>query len=412
MDISTLSYLQELTKVTSSARDSRDAIEKFLVKLREQFVFDNVAVYLQDNANQTLEVAYARAVGRAKNAEADANWGEDFGGQVIAQGKLLLQDPNPETPPDDRLHQAYLLGLPMQVDGLIKGALVFVRFGGPAYDENHIAMASVASELLAMVFERVTWKEMHEELHELKRQMQLQEDFVSTISHELRTPLGFIKGYSTSLLRQDTSWDEETQHEFLTIIDEEADRLTLLIENVLESARLQSKTLPLRFQPLRLDAVLRDVVQRICARYKDLDVNMDIQSTVSLHGDGVRMAQVFDNLFTNAIKYAPGKPIFVVLRQIGESLIVSFMDRGPGIPKESLPLIFERFYRVRNNEKTVTGTGLGLYICRQIIEAHRGKIWAESDPGQGTTFFIELPITPLKKQEGVPTYGKTHFDSR
>jgi len=394
MDDQTITYLQELMQVTTYAGNSRDAVEKFLLKVREQFVFDNVAVYIQDNETQSLEVAYARAVGRAKHAEADANWGEGFAGQVIAKGKLLLQDPNPDVPPDDRLHQAYLLGLPLQEDGLIKGALIFVRFGGPVYEESHIKMASVVADLLSMVFERVTWKEMHQELHDLKRQMQLQEDFVSTISHELRTPLGFIKGYSTSLLRQDTSWDEETQHEFLTIIDEEADRLALLIENVLESARLQSKTLPLRFQPLRLDAVIRDVAQRIRSRYKDIDVSMDIQNAPSFHGDGVRLAQVFENLFTNAIKYAPGAPVFVILKLVGKNLIISFMDRGPGIPRESLPLIFERFYRVRTSEKTVTGTGLGLYICKQIIEAHRGKIWAESAPGQGTTFFIELPVTP------------------
>jgi two-component system sensor histidine kinase VicK len=77
---------------------------------------------------------------------------------------------------------------------------------------------------------------------------------------------------------------------------------------------------------------------------------------------------------------------------VGDKVIISFIDRGPGIPKESLSFIFDRFYRVRSSEKSVTGTGLGLYICKQIIEAHRGKIWAESNPGQGTTFFIELPI--------------------
>ena len=393
MDDQTIAYLQELMQIAARAGNSRDSIERFLAKLREQFVFDNVAVYLQDESTQTLEVVYARAIGRAKHAEADAAWGENFAGQVLQKRKLLLQDPTPDTPPEDRLHQAYLLGLPLREEGLIKGALIFVRFGGPAYEQNHITMALVAAELLSMLFERVAWKKLHKELHDLKRQMQLQEDFVSTISHELRTPLGFIKGYSTSLLRQDTSWDDETQHEFLTIIDEEADRLALLIENVLESARLQSKTLPLRFQPLRLDAILRDVAQRIRSRYKGLDISMDIQNAHPIYGDGVRLAQVFENLFTNAIKYAPNAPIIVILNQVGESLLVSFVDRGPGIPKEALPLLFERFYRVRS-EKTVTGTGLGLYICRQIIEAHRGKIWAESNPGQGTTFFIELPISP------------------
>jgi signal transduction histidine kinase len=118
---------------------------------------------------------------------------------------------------------------------------------------------------------------------------------------------------------------------------------------------------------------------------------MDLRYTPPIQGDGVRLAQVFDNLFTNAIKYAPNAPITVLLNQVGEKVIISFIDRGPGIPKESLPLIFDRFYRVRS-EQSATGTGLGLYICKQIIEAHRGKIWAESNLGQGTTFFIELPV--------------------
>ena len=391
MDNQTLSYLQELMHIASRSDDSRNNIEKFIIALRKEFVFDNVAVYLQDKTTQNLEIVYARAVGRSKTAEADAAWGEDFAGQVVKKGQLLLRDPKSDISPDDRLHQAYLLGLPIREGKLVTGAMVFVRFGGPVYEEQHIAVASLAGEMLSMLFERAAWAELQQELEDLKRQMQLQEDFVSTISHELRTPLGFIKGYSTSLLRPDTNWDEATQREFLTIIDEESDRLALLIENVLESARLQSKTLPLRFQPLRLDGVLRDVTLRIRARHKDLDVNTQLESVPAISGDGVRLAQVFENLFTNALKYAPGSPIDILLNQVSDKVVISFVDHGPGIPKESLPLIFERFYRVRG-EKTITGTGLGLYICKQIIQAHRGKIWAESTPGHGTTFLIELPI--------------------
>jgi signal transduction histidine kinase len=395
MDNHTLSYLQELMQIASYVDSSRNVIEMFMVALRKEFVFDNVAVYLQDGSAQNLEIAFARAVGRSRAAEADASWGEDFAGQVIKKGQLLLRDPSPSISPDDRLHQAYLLGLPLHDSGLARGAVVFVRFGGPVYEDQHITIASFAVGLLSTLFERAAWMKLREELRDLKRQMQLQEDFVSTISHELRTPLGFIKGYSTSLLRQDTNWDEETQKEFLMIIDEEADRLSLLIENVLESARLQSKTLPLRFQPVRLDSVLRDVIMRIRSRQKELDVSMQLESVPPISGDSVRLAQVFENLFTNAIKYAPGSPLVVLLNQVDDNILISFIDRGPGIPKESLPLIFERFYRVRG-ERTVTGTGLGLYICKQIILAHRGKIWAESTPGQGTTFFIELPINSSK----------------
>jgi signal transduction histidine kinase len=279
---------------------------------------------------------------------------------------------------------------------------VFVRFGGPSYEEEHIKVASFASIILSVLFERDVWRDTHSELRDLKRQMQLQEDFVSTISHELRTPLGFIKGYSTSLLREDTTWDPETQKEFLMIIDEEADRLSVLIENVLESARLQSRTLQLRFQPLRLDAVIRDVIARIRVRHRGLQINMDLDSsTPSIQGDGVRLAQVIENLFTNAIKYAPGAAIDVSLGQAGENVRIAFHDQGPGIDSEALPFIFDRFYRARN-ERTITGTGLGLYICKQIIEAHRGKIWAESDPGQGTTFLIELPINSSSERRTNP----------
>ena len=393
MDAQAFSYLHELVNIAIEAGDARRTVENFLSTLRQQFVFDNVAVYLQDDATNALEIVYARAVGRAKNAEADAPWGETFASQVLARGRLLVKDPEADASLDDRLSQAYLLGIPLRNDGLIGGALVFVRFGGPAYEQDHIIVSALAAELLSIMFERNAWKKMRKELHDLKRQMQLQEDFVSTISHELRTPLGFIKGYSTSLLRQDTSWDAETTQEFLTIIDEEADRLSLLIENVLESARLQSKTLPLRFQPLRLDAVLRDVVTRLRARYKNIEVNLELQTMQPIQGDGVRIAQVFDNLFTNAIKYAPGSMITVFLHQVNEKLVVQFKDNGPGIPKESLPLVFERFYRARSEK--ATGTGLGLFICKQIIDAHRGKIWAESTLGQGTTFFIELPTNPI-----------------
>ena len=390
MDVQLFSYVNSLMKIVNERGDARTLVEKFLAELRREFVFDNVAAYLHDDETDLLEIVYARAIGRAKNAEADAAWGDTVAAQVMEKERLLIQEPEDISSTDDRVRQAYLLGLPLRLDGSVKGALVFIRFGGPAYTDDHITAASLGAELLTILFERRAWRSANNELNELRQQIQLQDDFVSTISHELRTPLGFIKGYSTSLLREDTSWDAETQKEFLTIIDEEADRLSLLIENVLESARLQSKTLPLRFQPLRLDAVLRDVSTRIRSRYKELDVSLDLQFSTTTQADGVRIAQVFENLFTNAVKYAPGSSIIVGLKEVGQSLIVSFTDNGPGIPSESLPLVFDRFYRVRNEK--ATGTGLGLYICKQIIEAHRGKIWAESTPGQGTTFFIELPI--------------------
>src|SRR5687767_6798074 len=190
MDYKTLEYLQGLMRITAFADNSRTVIEKFLKSLREEFVFDNVAVYLRDGASAGLEVVYARAIGRAKNAEADAAWGETFARQVLSSGRLLLQDPQPHAHPEDRLSQAYLLGLPMRSEEMVTGAVVVLQFDGHIYRTDHIGLASFAAELLATMFERAAWHDIASELRELRRQMQLQEDFVGTISDELGTPLG------------------------------------------------------------------------------------------------------------------------------------------------------------------------------------------------------------------------------
>ncbi len=394
MDTSTLTALNEMFSEVTQKTDWRAALDMLFVSLRGEFVFDNVAVYLLDPQTKGLEVIYARAVGRGKTAEADAAWGESAANQVLATGRVTMHEPKKESDETDRLTLAHLLGLPLKIGARLSGALVFIRFGGPQYSKLHVSLASLQAFWASSLIERRDLQEARTELESIQRQMRLQDDFVSTISHELRTPLGFIKGYSTSLLRQDTTWDKETQLEFLTIIDEETDRLTQLIDNMLESARLQSKTLQFKFSPLRLDALVRDVTTRVKMYHRDLDVDLDFEKIPPIRGDGVRLSQVFENLFNNAIKYAPGSRLRIVMRFKDAKLEVAFADQGEGIPEDYLPFIFERFYRVPGENGT-TGTGLGLYICKQIILAHHGKIWAESVVDKGTTFFIQLPADPF-----------------
>ncbi|MCA2002033.1 MAG: hypothetical protein LDL51_09230 [Chloroflexi bacterium] len=394
MDIQTLSLLHSIFRKVQKKQDWRQALDALFVSLRDAFVFDNVAIYLKDPKTKSLEVAYARAVGRGKTAEADATWGESVAAQAMDSGGMVVKTPEQGQEKTERLGQAYLLSIPLYIATQQNGALVFVRFGGPEYSNLHIEIASLQSFWAAALIERRELQEARAELDSVQRQMRLQDDFVSTISHELRTPLGFIKGYSTSLLREDTVWDEETRREFLNIIDEEADRLTRLIEDMLESARLQSKTLQFKFSPLRVDALVRDVAARIGARHADLKVTFDLQPLPPIRGDGTRLAQVFENLFSNAVKYAPKSEIVIAMRAAADKIRITFSDNGEGIAKEYLPFIFERFYRVPG-ERSVTGTGLGLYICKQIILAHHGNIWVDSAPGKGATFVIELPVEPM-----------------
>jgi signal transduction histidine kinase len=393
MDLHTLSTLHSIFREVQKNQDWKIALDTLFVSLRDTFVFDNVAVFLEDPKDKSREVIYARAVGRSKTAEADAVWGDSVASEAITHGRMVLSQPaQPVKKTIGRLNQAYLLGFPLHIGTRLCGALVFVRFGGPQYTPLHIELASLQAFWAAALIERRDLQQARAELDSVQRQMRLQDDFVSTISHELRTPLGFIKGYSTSLLREDTTWDEATRREFLNIIDEEADRLTRLIEDMLESARLQSKTLQFKFSPIRVDALMRDVATRIGARHAELKVNFEFQPLPPIRGDGTRLAQVFENLFSNALKYAPNSEIRISTQAAKDKIRIVFADGGEGIPADYLPFIFERFYRVPG-ERTVTGAGLGLYICKQIVMAHHGNIWVESVLGEGTTFVIELPVS-------------------
>jgi len=389
LDPRTLAYLQTLAQTTNMDNDWKSALDKLLLALRTEFVYDNVAIYVTKGNDQFLEVAYARAIGRGKSAEADVAWGEGIASQVIHRESIIIQDPAPDA--KDRLAQAYLLGLPLYNGSEILGAIVFVRFGGPLYEQGQITLALICASWVAVLLLRRLYQETTQHLKALQQKVQLQDDFVATISHELRTPLGFIKGYSTTLLRADTTWDAETTKEFLTIIDEETDRLAQLIENILESAKLQSRSVQLHIQLLRLDALIRDIVSRVHVRQPDVDIELHLDPLPPIQGDTVRLAQVFDNLFSNALKYAAGAKITITAQQQGNAILVTFADQGPGIPAIHLPNIFERFYRVPV-ENSKTGSGLGLYICNQIIMAHGGKIWVDSKVNQGTTFYIQLPV--------------------
>jgi signal transduction histidine kinase len=164
-----------------------------------------------------------------------------------------------------------------------------------------------------------------------------------------------------------------------------------LVTKFLDSARLQSGMMSMDFQPVRLDSLIRDVVMRIHGRDNSVQVDLDLDKSPPIQADSLRLVQVLENLFENAIKYAPNSSITITLRNLGDHLTVTFADRGPGIPAEHLPFLFERFYRVPAQSGR-PGTGLGLFICRQIVQAHNGRISVETAPSRGTAFCIDLPV--------------------
>jgi signal transduction histidine kinase len=388
MENKTLEILSNMVEAIA-IDDWKQAIDSLVRSLRRIFVFDNLVVYLSEKTDKPPEAVYARSLGRGRQAEADAAWGENIANQVLATRSIVQSTP-PDEARDDRVLSPYMVGLPLDMVEA-RGVLILIRFGGPEFTNEQLHLAKLFAANLVTVFERRYFKEFMVQFENVKSHTQLQDDFITTISHDFNTPLGFIKGYTTSLLRADITWDTNTVQEFLTIIDEETDQMISLIGQMLDSARLKNGKLPMDFQPIRLDSLIRDLITRTCLRKKELRISFETARIPPIQADSNRLVQVFENLIDNANKYAPGSPISITISNGIDHLDVDVADNGPGIPIEHVSYLFERFYRVPGQVEK-RGTGLGLFICREIILAHNGNISVETSVGEGTIFHINLPV--------------------
>lgn len=383
--------LYSLSKICWESSNWKNALEVVCSEIRPYFVFDNFAVYLYDKSHQNLEIAFARATGRGKTKEADVAWGENIINEVVSKNRTILHEPTEgET---DRLKRPHILAIPLQSKKAEFGVVVIIRFGTPIFSKDHINFAEFMSSQISSMILREERETIIDELQHHIQTLQIQDDFISTLSHELKNPIGFIKGYTTTLLRSDTTWSTENQNEFLMIIDQETDRLKELIDNLLDSSRLQSGNTTLNIQLLRIDAVINDVISHARVHHPELQINLDVRQEIpTLAGDPRRLKQVFDNLVSNAAKYAPGLPLNFRIYREPNGISIDVKDSGPGIPPKDLEKVFDRFFRSEAHTNDTRGSGLGLFICKKIIEAHHGHISASSISGKGTTIHVFLPL--------------------
>jgi signal transduction histidine kinase len=387
-----LEAVYAISRTIGSAVDIETALDQIAYITRPVLIFDTLVLYLPKK-ERGLEPTYARVIGRGRSAEGELAWGETTAWQAYQLQHTYMHQEKLDRWQQDRLFWRDFLGMPLKSSQEVMGAVVFCRYGGPPFTSDQVRLAEFISVHIAQLLEHQKLVNQIATLQAERRLRKLQDDFIATVSHELCTPLGFIKGYATTLLREDIDWDASNRREFLAIIDEEADRLRSLIDNLLDSSRLQAGTLRIQPQPVRVDRLLREVIQKSTSLYEHLEIRLDTQTEIIVQADPVRLAQVFDNLISNAVKYAPGSPVHIKIQALDSWLQIAISDQGPGIPIDHQAQLFQRFYRVPETSAAVHGTGLGLFICREIIRTHQGEIRVESTPGQGTTFLIELPLT-------------------
>ena len=232
------------------------------------------------------------------------------------------------------------------------------------------------------------------DLTKFREAEELKSTFISIISHELKTPVALIKGYAETLRREDARWDAATVQDSLAVIVEEADRLTDLIEKLLDASRLQAGALKLNMGEVALDKLATALVEKFKTQSDKHSLSVEFPPRFpEILGDEERLRQVITNLLSNALKYSPNGGRVTVRGNVEpEQVILSVSDEGPGIAAPDLPHVFERFYRGASDlTKRVQGAGLGLYLAKAVVEAHRGRLWVESEPGKGATFSFSLP---------------------
>ncbi|GGA48717.1 two-component system histidine kinase PnpS [Paenibacillus physcomitrellae] len=238
-----------------------------------------------------------------------------------------------------------------------------------------------------------------QDVTEIRKLERMRSEFVANVSHELKTPIAAVQGFAETLLTGEVK-DEETARSFLQIIYDEGDRLNRLIGDILELSKIESRQVPLAFEPIEVRPLIESLfeVLKSAADKKSISLKLEVPEGMFMEGDEDRLRQIFMNLLSNAISYTPDGGRVKLAADIlddeeEEKIRFVISDTGIGIPKKDLPRIFERFYRVdKARSRSSGGTGLGLSIVKHLVDLNHGTIKVESKVGEGTSFILDLPM--------------------
>jgi PAS domain S-box-containing protein len=324
--------------------------------------------------------------------------GEDMAGETIRSGQPVIVEQSEDSPwRGDAFRDARLfpsIAVPLRAREKTIGVLILFGCGTRALSPQGIEFLVAVGRQLGVAVENARLIEKVAEVEVLREMDRLRSELIANVSHELRTPLGLIKLLSTTLLADDVAFSSEIQRELLSDMAQETAKLQVIVDNLLDASHMQAGRFHLDKCSTDLGKMAHAVVEKMRAQFTQhhfvCNLSPDLVATV----DPNRIEQVLLNLLTNAVKYSPhGGMITVEGRQEDTQILIRVSDQGIGIPSEDLERVFERFYRVESEAtRKIGGVGLGLALCRGIVEAHGGRIWVESVLNKGSIFSFTLPF--------------------
>jgi len=364
---------------TLEAVERRSEVEGLYALSQSLLLSGSARTASQDLVSRVVKIlGVTTAAFYARSSHETFRWGA---------GDPLISDEHLQVDRDDAL-----------VDRSQGFAIVPVRLGGQTLGNLGLtgalpsdAVLNAVAYLVAIGIERARTLEEASRAEAARQSEVLKSALLDALAHDFKTPLTSIKAAATSLLGQPRP---DADRELMTIIDEEADRLNRLVAEVLEMVRIEAGKLHLEKRPLEINEIIEATLVELKPVLHGHPIEVRLQDALPLaDADFDFVQQVLRQLLDNALKYSPpGSPLTISARAGEGRVVVSVADRGSGIDEQEQFLIFDKFFRAREHRFRVPGTGMGLAIAKGIVEAHGGKIWVTSEPGQGSVFSFSLPV--------------------
>lgn len=396
-----LTALNAIVNTLLESRDLHEILTIALEKTMEVLNLDGGWIYLlqEKNKRKKLSLVVQRQIPGNSNHHAK---------EIFLENKIFTEDPEhyPKvlSASVNTFYQGYLStvfnDVPWLFSTTIQGRDQVMGVLGGFSIEKKISpkkeeIFTIIARQIGVTMENMQLEQKNSEIAVMKEVDRIRSELIANVSHEMKTPLGLIMIMASTLLRDEVNVDKEVQISLIKDIYQETCKLDEIVENLLSISSVQSRKERLQLTPTNMLELVQEVIRTLSAQLAERKILIDFpEDPFILNIDGRQIEEIIKNLLINAVKYSSANTIISIhANHIGNELVIRIKDQGIGISEEDIDKIFDRFYRVDDDRvKQAPGVGLGLSICKEIVEAHGGRIWAESKIGHGSSIFFSLPI--------------------